>query len=405
MGIGSLFNPKTEQRSSDIPAYAMPVVGGSASTGTAVNENSALGLSAVWCAVNLISSTIGLFPLVTYRETGNRKDKAKDSPIYKLLHNTPNGEITKFDFFTILINNLLLKGAGCAEIEYDGRGQPIALWPIDTDKVTPERTASNRLIYKVQQEKGGNKVLQPHQMIVVRYSPKVDGGWRSVIGVHRESLSNQITLREYGKKIISNGVNPVSVVKGVKAGMTEPARKVLKDSIENYRSLGTSSKVMLLEKGLSIDKISMSLEDAEFIANQNFSISDIARIFNVPPILLHCLTTGTSTWGSGIHELMQGFIKLTIAPICKRIEDELNLKLVSVYDDDDMYCKFIMDGLLRGSYKDRTEAYKTAILTGWRSINEVREMEDLNPIDGGDKHIVPLNMASIETLLKENNDE
>jgi len=400
MGIGSIFN--SIEKRSNIQDYFSGGISGGIGISRNVSENAALGITALWSAVNLISNTIGLFPLVTYKKSKQGKEKDFSNNLYRLLHDSPNEYMSRFEFFQIMVSNYLLNGCGAAEIKYDARGQVESIYPLDPNSITIEKTANDKLVYKVRCDKGSSKILQSYQLILIKYYPKCDGSWLSVIGTHRESLKLQMTVREFGAKTFRDGINPAGIVSGVSRSMNENSRKTLSDNMQNYGGLGNTHKVMLLEEGLSFSKVSINAEDAQFIESMNFSVEEIARIFNVPAILLN--KSGTTSWGSGIAELVQGFISLNIGPLCSKIEQEFNRKLVSV-DNTETYCKFIMDGLLRGNVTERNEAYVKGIMNGYKSINEVRNHEDLDPIEGGDSYFIPLNLQTLLNAVNNNREE
>jgi HK97 family phage portal protein len=397
MGIGSLIH--AEKRSADtggIPAWLADAAGGTAA-GVAVNENIALGLAAVWACILKIASTMGIFSLPVYERTGESgKARAVNHPLYRLLHDAPNPEMTAYEWRQIMMTNELLYGAGISEIEFDGSGYPIALRPLETPSVSPEKTQGNKVIYRVADSKG-TRMLEPYKLLLFRYFPQIDGGWKSPIRVHRETLAAAVAVKEFGARTFGQGVNPAGVVSGVKRAIGDDALKTLKERFLAYRGIGNSHRLMILEEGEKFERIGLPPEDAQYLETRAFDITEIARIYDVPPVLIHELTKTTS-WGSGIEQLKDGFITFTMQPHCAKWEQEINAKLVSV-DDNRFYCEFLMDNLLRGNMKDRAESYKIGLQNGFLSINDVLAMENRNPLPdelGGARFIA----ANMQTLQK-----
>jgi HK97 family phage portal protein len=403
MGIFTRLFEKNESRSSSgIPDWLAGAGGGVTRAGTTVNEDIALGLTPVWAAVNIISNTIGIFPLHIYRKRpdDNSKEIATRHGLYYVVHNAPNQEITAFDWCKLMATSQLIYGAGISEIEFDGNGNPVALWPIPTNRVTPEKTANGRLIYRVTPESGQVKRLWPEQLLIFREWPKSDGGWLSPIAKHRETLGSALADKEFGARMFGQGVNPAGVVTGLKKGAIEAASQARNNRFEAYRGLGESHRLMLLEEGEKFERVSLPPEDAQYLETRKFDISEIARIFGVPLFLMQDHEKSTS-WGSGIAETKDAFVTFTMLSHCKRWEDEINKKLLD--GGKKYYCKFTIEGLLRGSLKDRMESYTKGAALGIYSIDEMREMEDMNPLENGlgMTRLVSTNTKLLEDVIRE----
>lgn len=397
---------RQERRSTPAPLSSPPdwLVdfwgGGVTKAGVAVNEQNALSLSPVWAAINLIADTMGIFPLHIYRNANpTTKEWALNHPLYHILHDEPNEYMTAFDWRYKMASNQLVYGAGISEIEFDKHGQPIALWPIPTPRVISVKTASGRLAYQVTDDRGTIRILPPNQLLIFRFWPKKDGGWLSPVAVHRETIGSALAVREFGARTFGQGTNPAGIVSGIPSNLTEDSKKLLEDNLARYKGLGQSHSIISLEGGIKFERVGLPPEDAQYLETRKFDTSEIARIYRVPLFLLQEHEKSTS-WGSGISEMKEAFVVFTMMKYCIQWEQEINKKLLD--GNGIFYCKFSMDGLLRGALKDRMGAYEIGSRMGIYSINEIREMEDMNPIDGatGDARFVPMNMHTVQDAIE-----
>jgi HK97 family phage portal protein len=393
MGIFSAFaGKKTEKRSSSgIPDFL--VSAGASSSGIAVNETSALSLSAFWACVEKISSTMCIFPFKIYENGKNGKEELKNHPIARLFSHSPNGEMTAYDFKYLMASNMLTFGAGIAEIEFKG-GFPIALHPIDPQKVEPVKNReTGRLTYKVNQVNGVPIIKQPHELLIFRFWPTIDGGWLNPIKIHRETLGAALATRTYAATVFSQGVNPAGVISGIEDGLTEESEESLRQRFSSYAGMGSSHRLMLLKSNEKFDRIGVPPQDSMFIEARKFDISECSRIFGIPIHMLG-VTDGSSMWGTGVEQMNLLFVSSVMSKHVKRWEEEINLKLISV-DNENQFGKFVMDGLLRGNQKDRMEAYEKGSRIGLYNINEIRALEDREPIKNGDERLVPMNFQTL----------
>jgi len=365
-----------------------------------INEERALSLTAVWCAVRRISTAMSIFPLQIYQNLESGKRKSTDHILYNMLHNQPNPYQTASIWRTLMMSFQLMWGAGISEIEFDGRGYPVALWPIHPRCVTAEKTPSGKLVYSVQSDTGGTRILQPHQLLIFALYPTVDYGWRSPLTAHRETFRSALSVREFGAKSFEHGVNPAGIISGVAKAVTKEAEESRRAHFAQYAGLGNAHKLLILEDGTKFERVGMPPEDAQYLETRKFDTAEIARIFDVPLPLLHEHEKSTS-WGPGLEMLVNIFVTFNMQPHCTLWEQEINSKLVGI-DDNSYYCKFIMDGLLRGNTKDRMASYRMGASLGIYDIDEMREMEDRNPLpDGiGKARLVPMNMQPLAKVVE-----
>lgn len=355
------------------------------------DTDKALTLSAVWCAIRLLAESVSSLPISVYSKQANG-DKLEDSksPIYNLVKFKPNYYQNKITFFEYIMLCICTNGNAYAKIERNNSGTPTQLLCIDPDNVTIV-IKDNELFYQVDNE----GVLDASD--VLHFKTITDDGINGISPIDQcaKALNWSLSLEEFGATFFSNGAKPSSILQTDRA-LSDTALQRLKTSFNNnYGKLKNSNSTIVLEEGLTFKPISISPEQAQFLASRTFSIEEVARIFRVGPHLLMDLTKSSF---NNIEMQSQEFVTYTLMPYITRIEEEMNLKLFRTNELGKTFVEFNVNGLLRGDVKSRTEAYKTAITNGYMSINEVRQKENMNSIDGGDKHFMQMNMTTIEKV-------
>jgi len=400
MGIFShIAGNKVEKRSAtpNIPDFLMG--GGSATrAGVSVTDEKVLSLSAVWSVIDRISSTMGIFPFKVYRNEKDGHISQADHPCQRLLQKEPNPYLSAYDFKFLMMSNQLLYGVGIAEIEFDKRtGFPIALHPVHPNKVQVVNK-DGKLSYKIEKDNGGGQVVrQPHEILLFRLFPTVDGGWRNPLQIHRETFGAALAVRDFASSTFGSGTHPSAIISGCRGDLDEASQASLVERFSAYSGLGRSHSLMLLQDNEKFQPVSSPLTDLQLLETRQFDISEIARIYNVPLHLLAEMEKATS-WGTGLSEMNQLFIEHVMMKHVKRWEEEINKKLI-FSDDDSLYGRFVMDGLLRGNTKERMESYRTGSMLGLYSINEIRAMEERNPIEDGDVRMVPANFQTLDKAV------
>jgi len=379
----------------NIPKGLEAIFGGfSTAAGITVTEEKSLGLTPVWACVDIIARTVASLPLPVYRRldpTG--KERANNHPLYNLMQKNTNPEQTAYMWRHLMSVHENLWGAGISEIEFDRNGQPVALWPIPPWRVTPQRTKKMELVYKVTLPDGSSKILPMSQVVVFQSLTTSMDKWLSPIAVHRETLAAAHAVKEFGARTFSQGVNPAGVLSGVNF-KGEESQKTLRAKYAGYEGLGASHRLMFVEEGMTFEKIGLPPEDAQYLETRQADIGEIARIWHMPLFMLQEHTKSTS-WGTGLEEQKNGYVTFTILPTTVQWEQELNKKLIY---DDNFFIEFLLEGLLRGNVKDRVKAYKDLYNMGVLNIDEIREMENRNPLpDGlGQHRFIPMNMTTLE---------
>ena len=376
-------------------------MGGSAA-GKNVNERSAMQMTAVYACVRILSEAIAGLPLHMYQylEDGSKK-KAIEHPIYHLLHDEPNPEMTSFVFRETLMTHLLLWGNGYCQIIRNGKGEVIALYPLMPNRMTVDRDANGKLYYKYQKSsedaptmEGSNVILDSSDVLhipglgfdgLVGYSP---------IAMAKNAIGLAIAAEEYGSKFYANGAAPSGVLEHP-GTLKDPAR-VRESWNAAFGGSSNSHKVAVLEEGLKYSPISISPNEAQFLETRKFQINEIARIFRVPPHMVGDLEKSSF---SNIEQQSLEFVKYTLQPWIIRWEQNLQKALLTEEEKKIYFFIFNVEGLLRGDYQSRMQGYATARQNGWMSANDIRELENLDKIpteEGGDMYLVNGNMMPLE---------
>lgn len=366
---------------------------GSTTSGKTVNERTALQTTAVYACVRILSETLASLPLHLYKYTDSGKEKATDNPLYSLLHNEPNPEMTSFVLRETLMSHLLLWGNAYAQVIRDGRGQVLALYPLLPEKMEIDRLDSGELYYEYQTDKG--KVILRKEEVLHIPGLGFDGiKGQSPIAMAKNAIGMAIATEEYGAKFFSNGANPGGVLEH--PGVVKDPKRVRDSWNAVYQGSSNSHRVAVLEEGMKFTPIGIPPEQAQFIATRKFQINEIARIFRIPPHMIGDLEKSSF---SNIEQQSLEFVKYTLDPWVVRWEMALQKALLSPTEKEEYFIKFNVDGLLRGDYQSRMSGYSVGRQNGWLSANDIRELENLNLIPkelGGDLYLINGNMTKLE---------
>ncbi len=372
---------------------------GGTTSGKVVTERSAMQMTAVYSCVRILAEAIAGLPLHVYRyRADGGKEKAIDHPLYQLLHDEPNPEMSSFVFRETLMTHLLLWGNAYAQIIRNGRGEVIAVYPLMPNKMTVDRDERGHL-YQYQRstdEAGGRNetvILRPPDVLhipglgfdgLVGYSP---------IAMAKNAIGLAIATEEYGSKFFANGAAPSGVLEH--PGTIKDPQRVRESWMSQFGGSQNSGKIAVLEEGLKYTPISISPEQAQFLETRKFQINEIARIFRVPP---HMLADLEKSSFSNIEQQSLEFVKYTLDPWVIRWEQSIQRTLLSPGEKKEYFVKFNVEGLLRGDYQSRMSGYATARQNGWMSANDIRELENLDRIpaeEGGDLYLINGNMLPL----------
>ena len=374
---------------------------GGSSSGKAVNERTAMQMTAVYSCVRILSEAVAGLPLHLFRyNKSGGKEKAIDHPLYRLLHDEPNPEMSSFVFRETLMTHLLLYGNAYAQVIRNGMGEIIALYPLMPNKMTVDRDENGKLYYSYQRSndeaiknKDSTVILQPRDVLhipglgfdgLVGYSP---------IAMAKNAIGLAIATEEYGAKFFANGAAPSGVLEH--PGTLKDPSKIREAWQSQFGGSQNSGKVAVLEEGMKYTPISISPEQAQFLETRKFQINEIARIFRVPPHMVGDLEKSSF---SNIEQQSLEFVKYTLDPWVIRWEQSIMRILLTADEKKQYFVKFNLEGLLRGDYQSRMNGYATARQNGWMSANDIRELENLDLIpdeDGGNLYLVNGNMVPL----------
>lgn len=398
--FGTLFRPRDGPKNST-PGSGYTFYMGASSSGKVVTERSAMQMTAVYACVRILSEAIAGLPLHLYRykEDGG-KGKAIDHPLYVLLHDEPNPEMSSFVFRETLMTHLLLYGNAYAQIIRNGKGEVVGLYPLMANKMSVHRDAGGQLYY--QYTRSFDEARTVKEDIVFLRPPDVlhipglgfDGlvGY-SPIAMSKNAIGLAIATEEYGSKFFANGAAPSGVLEH--PGTIKDPPRVRDSWQQTFGGSANSNKIAVLEEGMKYTPISISPEQAQFLETRKFQINEIARIFRVPPHMVGDLEKSSF---SNIEQQSLEFVKYTLDPWVIRWEQSLMRSLFSHEEKKTYFVKFNVEGLLRGDYQSRMNGYATARQNGWMSANDIRELENLDRIPeecGGDLYLINGNMLPL----------
>lgn len=357
-----------------------------------------LTVSAVLAAFTILSEDLSSLPLLLYARRGRNKYRAWDSTYYRLMHDQPNEEMTSMVFRELSVGHLLGWGNFYGQLIFDRRGDVAEIYPLRPDRMTVERKNGQK-IYTYTASDGKPRVFFADELLHI---PAF--GFDGLIGYSRIALARNaiglaISTEKFGSKLFSNSANPGVIFKHP-GQLGDTAYNRLKESLEERKGTDNSHKDIIIEEGMSIEKLSIPPDDAQFLETRKFQVSEIARIFRVPPHMIGDVERTTS-WGSGIDSQEQGYVNHTLRPWARRIEECLGAQVLLKKDRDAYFYEHLMDGLLRGDIATRYEAYVKAITNGIMSPNEARSRENMNPYKDGDQFWRPLNMQPINAPVSE----
>ena len=393
MGIFSgLFKSRDKpQNSYDSPSYTYFF--GRSNAGKRVTDRTALQHIAVYACVRVLSEAIAQLPLHVYQYTENGKERVPQHPLYFLLHDQPNPEMTSFVFRETLMSHLLIYGNAYAQIIRNGRGDVLGLYPLMPDKIKVDRDEKNRLIYIYSRYDEANPNLK-EQGDIVLYADEVlhipglgyDGlvGY-SPIALAKNAIGISIACEDYGASFFGNNANPSGVLEH--PGVIKNPDK-LRDAWHRAYGGRNAHKVAVLEEGVKFTPISIPNNEAQFLETRKFQIEEIARMYRVP---LHMIGDLDHATFSNVEHLSLDFVKYSLDPWIVRWEQGLMKALLSDSEKGKYFIKFNVEGLLRGDYASRMQGYATARQNGWMSANDIRELEDMNMIPdelGGNLYLV-----------------
>lgn len=353
----------------------------------AAGGRNALGLSAVWACVNLLAGTIASLPLMVYRtDDKGVRSVARNHPLYRLLHDSPNYDDTAADFWEFAVAGLELQGNAYARISRSASGGFAALIPIRPDIVKARRLPGGDIEYSYTAD--GQKVTLANRDVLHIRGPLGNAlSGTSTLTACRGSFDAAVSTDAAAAAVFANGVRPSGILS---AGENVALKKEQRDEIEGLlheKFVGAmkAGRPMLLDRGMKWQQLDLNPEDAQMLESRRFGVEEICRIFGVPPHMVGHTENSTS-WGTGLEQQTLGFVKFSLRRRLKRIEQALEKQLLTDRDRaEGVTIEFNLEGLLRGDSAGRSSFYQSALSNGWMTINEVRRLENLPPVPGGDE--------------------
>lgn len=358
-----------------------------------VSADSAMRLAAVYACVRILSETMASLPLVLYRQRKDGgKDRVTDHWLYQVLAKRPNRYQNPFEWREMLQGHLALRGNAFCQIITDAHGEITQLVPLHPDRVRMELLDSGEYRYRVRNQ-GGQEMLLPRGQVWHLRGLSSDGLFGlSPIELARESLGMALAAQDYGARFFNNDAKPTGGwIEFPGTFKDQEAKRVFRESYQAAQSGANRGKVLVLENGMKFHEVGVTNKDAQFLELRKFQITDIARLFRVPPHMIADLDRATF---SNIEQQSLEFVMHTMTPWAERWEASIEADLM--LDGDELEVEFDFANLMRGDAASRSAYYQSGIQNGWLTRNEARVAENLNPIDGLDQPLRPLNMVQEE---------
>ncbi|HEM3553286.1 phage portal protein [Streptococcus suis] len=375
---------------------------GRTTSGENVDEFKAMQTTAVYACVRILAEAVASLPIYVYERTATGKEKKVEHPLYFLLHDEPNPEMSSFVFRETLMTHLLIWGNAYVQIIRDRSGQVISLYPLLPDKMSVHRDESGKLYYKYKRQseenpnfkEKGDAILKAEDVLhvpglgfdgLIGYSP---------IALAKNAIGMTLATENYGASFFKNGANPGGVLEH--PGILKDPKRVRDSWNAVYNGVTNAHKVAVLEEGMKYTQVGIPPEEAQFLQTRKFQINEIARLYRIPPHMVGDLEKSSF---SNIEQQSLEFVKYTLDPWVVRLEQAFKRSLFLPEEKKKHFVKFNVDGLLRGDYQSRMNGYAIGRQNGWLSTNDIRELEDLNLLsdeEGGNLYLINGNMTKLK---------
>ncbi|MDL5403808.1 phage portal protein [Enterobacter hormaechei] len=370
---------------------------GTSSSGKVVTADKAIQLSAVWACVRLLSESISTLPLKIYvRQPDGSRKAATDHPAYSILCRRPNSEMTPSRFMLMVVASICLRGNAFIEKKFIAN-RLVSLVPLLPQNMVVKRLTTGALEYKYT-ENGNERVIPVKNIMHIR-----GFGLDGVCGMMpmktgRDVIGSAMAVEESAAKIFEQGLQSSGFL-SAEGALDHEQRERLRSYMAAFTGSKNAGKIMVLEGGLKYQGVTMNPEDAQMLESRSFSIEEICRWFRVPPFMVGH-TTKQSSWASSLEGMNLQFLTHTLRPLLVNIEQEIGRCLLD--SDDEVFAEFSVEGLLRADSAGRAAYYTSALQNGWMSRNDVRRLENMPPIEGGDIYTVQLNLTQLKNLESSN---
>ncbi|HBN8183976.1 TPA: phage portal protein [Pseudomonas aeruginosa] len=368
---------------------------GTSASGKNVTVDKALQLSTVWACVRLLSESVSTLPLKLYRRLPDgSREQAKDHPLFRLLCRTPNAEMTPQRFMLMVVASICLRGNAFVEKKMIGT-RVVALVPLLPQYMRVKREDSGRLKYTYT-ENGVERVIPEKNLMHIR-GFGLDGVCGMLpVTMGREIFGSAMSAEEAAAKVFAQGMQASGILSG-DTTLTPKQREDLRASLTAFMGSQNAGKIMVAEAGLKYQGITMNPEAAQMLESRSFNVEEMCRWFRVPPFMVGHMDK-QSSWASSVEAQNLHFLTNSLRPLLVNIEQEITRCLIGEADADEFFAEFAVEGLLRADSTARAAWYNTALQNGWMSRNEVRRLENLPPIEGGNVFTVQSALVPLEQL-------
>lgn len=357
-----------------------------------VPVDAALQIAAVWSCIERRAATVASLPFFAYDVIDGEKTLARTSRLYTLLHESPNSRMTPFEFWRAMIMNHDFRGNAYARLERGALGEVVAMWPMPSDQVQVEILPDGSTVYKYQI--GGDVAVFAEENVL--HLKNLGNG---TVGLNKLDFMNPTTdeiakSASAASKVFGNGGKPTGVLMVDKV-LSKEQRLAVQESMAGMQA-GNASRLFVLEANMKYQQLSMTPEQQQLLESRQFSIEEICRWYDVPPVLVH--HNNVTTWGSGVEQILDGFYKLTIRPLLVSIEQSVRKRVMTPKQRASMSVEFSLDALLRGNAADRATLYSTYVQNGIMTRNEVRQLENWPMREEADELTAQTNLVPLAKL-------
>lgn len=394
MGFLDALLPKPQRRSGD--AVYMQMLRGKA---TSVTPSNALQIAAVFSCVRVLSESIAMLPLELRVRLARGSDKAVNHPLYLLLHDLPNPEMTSIELRMTLMGHVAGWGNAYGQIIRDRAGRVLELWPLrpEPERMKPYRSDQGELLYEYTEADGSKRIFHAWEILHIKGLSSDGLTGYSPIAQARRTFEIKASMEQYQDSFYENNATPGVVLKHPGKLSLNAQKNILGSWNERHRGAARANSADILEEGMSIEQIGIPQADSQFLESQKYTRNEIAALFKVPSHMINDLDR--ATFGN-IEQMSLEFVIYTLTPWLVEWEQAISRDLLSTEERGRFYAKHSLQALLRGDNASRAQFYSTGLQWGYLSINDVRVLEDQNPIANGDTYFVPLNMVPIDVAVK-----
>ncbi|OAZ61302.1 Portal protein [Acetobacter pasteurianus] len=377
------------------------LAGGPTYSGKMVSVDTAMQLDTVWACTRLISDTIGAMPLKLYQRSadGNSSTLARDHPLYRVLYNAPNSDMTGMEFWSAMVACLMLWGNAFAQVIWSDAGakRVIALYPLRPDRMTVTRDTTGELIYTYTYQ-GQTLTLEESEILHIK-GYCLDGMMgMSPISAGRQQMGSAMAAEETASRMFANGLLSQTYIKSPD-WLDDTKVMRAKEIMNEYRGAVNAGKTPLLEGGWTVESIGMNPEDAQLLQTRAFNVETLCRWFGVAPVMIGHMSKSTA-WGSGLEQMNLWFLTYTLQAWLVRIEQAITRCLLLPTEKETYFAQHNVDALLRADSQARTQLEAAQVQNGIKTRNEIREKEGLAPIPGGDIPTVQAQMIPLTDVGK-----